>query len=323
MNISARNLLVYLHRLIERAAFYGVLFTLAGLFGRYHWFLELFAHFKLQLAGCFVGYTLIEIAARHRHHATVGAVFALANVLPVVMLCLPATHQPPPTVSAPVAQLRILQANILTSNRDAAALLGLIEREAPDVIVLQETNLRWLNDLAVLTNAYPVFAAMPREDNFGAAIYCKTNAQTAEIIYLDVLDAVPSTRAHLTVNGRPLTVIGTHPFAPYNRANWLGRNQHMQRLAPLVRDVTGPCVVTGDFNATPWTASFRTFLADSGLRDSARGRCLQPTWPAFLPPFMRIPLDHALHSPDVHVVARRLGPSIGSDHLPVILDVAF
>jgi len=25
----------------------------------------------------------------------------------------------------------------------------------------------------------------------------------------------------------------------------------------------------------------------------------------------------------VHVVARRLGPSIGSDHLPVILDIAF
>jgi len=25
----------------------------------------------------------------------------------------------------------------------------------------------------------------------------------------------------------------------------------------------------------------------------------------------------------VHVVARRLGPSIGSDHLPLILDIAF
>lgn len=323
MNTVARHLFGRLHRFVEHAALFGALFTLAGLFGLYAWFLELFTHFKLQLAGCFMCYVLIELAARHRHHAAAGAAFAAVNALPVLLLCLPVTSRQPPTAYAPAAQLRILQANVLTSNRDAAALLSLVDREAPDVIVLQETNLRWLNDLAVLTNAYPVFAAIPREDNFGAAIYCKTNAQTAEIVYLDVLDAVPSTQACLTVNGQPLTVIGTHPFAPHNRALWQGRNQHMRRLAPLVRCTAGPCVVTGDFNNTPWSAHFQTFLAGSGLRDSARGRCLQPTWPTFLPPFARIPLDHAFHSPDVRVLARRLGPSIGSDHLPVILDIAF
>jgi len=397
MNTPVRTLLAYLHRLIEYAAFYGVLFTLAGLFDRHHWFLGLFTHLKLPLAGCFIGYTLIELVARHRHHVAAGVIFALVNALPVLMLCLPAPHQPQPTAPATVAQLRILQANILTSNRDAAALLSLIDREAPDVIVLQETGRRWLSDLAVLTNAYPVFAAMPREDNFGAAIFCKgsltagvtrascpcrhllqkpiacrcgtgilpvdvarascpcrhllqkplackcgtgilpvdvarascpcfmggTPMPRAEIVYLDAYDCVPATRARLTVNGRPLTIIGVHLFVPYNRATWLAQKQQAQRLASLARDVTGSCVVTGDFNTTPWTARFQDILADSGLRDSARGRCLQPTWPAFLPPFARIPLDHALHSPDVHIVTRRLGPSIGSDHLPVILDIAF
>lgn len=191
------------------------------------------------------------------------------------------------------------------------------------MIVLQETNLRWLIDLAVLTNAYPVFAAVPREDNFGAAIYCRKNAHSAEIFYLDMRDAMPSTQARLTVGGRPLTVIGTHPFAPYNRAHWLGRNQHTQRLAPFVRRMKGSCVVTGDFNNTPWSAHFLAFLSESGLRDSARGCPAQPTWLTFLPKLARIPLDHAFHSPDVRVVSRRLGPPIGSDHLPVILDIAF
>jgi len=242
-------------------------------------------------------------------------------------------------------------------------------KKATDVIVLQEIGRRWLSDLAVLTNAYPVFAAMSREDNFGAAIFCKgsltagvarascpcrhllqkplackcgtgilpvdvarascpcfmggTPMPRAEIVYLDAYACVPATRARLTVNGRPLTIIGVHLFVPYNHATWLAQKRQAQRLASLARDVTGSCVVTGDFNTTPWTARFQDILTDSGLRDSARGHCLQPTWPAFLPPFMRIPLDHALHSPDVHVVARRLGPSIGSDHLPVILDIAF
>ncbi|HRR33789.1 MAG TPA: endonuclease/exonuclease/phosphatase family protein [Kiritimatiellia bacterium] len=323
MNTAARILLTRLHRLVERAAFLGVLFTLAGLFGRHAWYLELFTHFKLQLAGCFALYVLPECTARHWHHAITGVAFAAVNVLPVLMLCLPVAPQQPPAIFAPAARIRVLQANVLTGNRDAAALLSLVAREAPDVIVLQETNQRWLNDLAGLTNAYPVFAAVPREDNFGAAIYGKTNAQTAEILYLDSDDAVPSTRARLTVNGRPLTVIGAHPFAPYSRSRWQGRNRHLQRLAKHVRSVQGPCVVTGDFNNTPWSTYFQTFLADSGLCDSARGRCLQPTWPTFLPPFARIPLDHAAHSPDVRVTARRLGPPIGSDHLPVILDIAF
>lgn len=323
MNTAVRPLFARLHRFVEHAALFGVLFTLAGFFGRHAWFLDLFTHFKLQLAGCFALYVLIEFAARHWHHAAAGATFAAVNALPVLLLCLTATPRQPPVSFAPTAQIRILQANVLTGNRDAAALLSLVDREAPDVIVLQETNLRWLNDLAVLTNAYPVFAAVPREDNFGAAIYCRTNARAAEIFYLDVIDAVPSTQARLTVNGRPLTVIGTHPFAPYSRTRWQGRNEHMQRLAPLVRRIDGSCVVTGDFNNTPWSAHFQIFLACSGLRDSARGRCLQPTWPTFLPPFARIPLDHAFHSPDVRVVSRRLGPSIGSDHLPVILDIAF
>jgi len=179
MNTPVRTLLAYLHRLIEYAAFYGVLFTLAGLFDRHHWFLGLFTHLKLPLAGCFIGYTLIELAARHRHHAAVGAIFALVNALPLLP-CLPAPQQVSIHTRHAVCQLRILQANILTSNRDAAALLSLIDREAPDVIVLQETGRRWLSDLAVLTNAYPVFAAMPREDNFGVAIFCKTNAYTAD-----------------------------------------------------------------------------------------------------------------------------------------------
>ena len=80
MNTPVRTLLAYLHRLIEYAAFYGVLFTLAGLFDRHHWFLGLFTHLKLPLAGCFIGYTLIELVARHRHHVAAGVIFARERI---------------------------------------------------------------------------------------------------------------------------------------------------------------------------------------------------------------------------------------------------
>lgn len=76
----------------------------------------------------------------------------------------------------------------------------------------------------------------------------------------------------------------------------------------------------GDFNMTPWSPKFRQLVADSHLRDTVRGFGLQPTWPAGAPQFW-IPIDHVLVSPDILVVDRRVGPDLGSDHYPVIVDI--
>jgi endonuclease/exonuclease/phosphatase (EEP) superfamily protein YafD len=311
-----------LHRLIEYAALLGAAFTLAGLLGAHLWAFELFTHFKLQLAACFLFYAVLESLARHTHHAAAGCAFAAVNALPVLLLCLPPVSRA--TAAAPAAAtLRILQANILSSNSDPAPLRALIARENPDVIVLQEPNARWLRDLAGLTNAYPVSAAEPREDNFGAAIFCRANVRSAEIVHLNDPERAPSTRARIEIGGRTLTVMGTHPLAPCSAYAWRGRNDYILQLARLLCDTEGPRVVTGDFNTTPWSASFRAFLAVSGLRDSAQGRAPQLTWPSFNPPFARIPIDHCLHSREVTILDRRLGPDIGSDHLPLIIDLAF
>jgi len=309
--------------MMEAAAFLGVLFTLAGLLGRYVWFLEIFTHFKPQLALCFLFYAGLELAARRRRHAAASLVLVAVNALPVLILFLSSgeTHAKPMT--DPPAHLRILQANILTSNTNSAALLALVAHENPDVVVLQEPDVWWVRHLAPLTNSYPVFAALPREDNFGAAIYCKTNALSADIFKLSDPEGAPSSHARIAVDGRVITVVGTHTLAPYNRYMWQGRNSFVLELAKALRRVEGPLVVTGDFNNTPWSAHFQNFLKASGLHDSEQGRGPQGTWPTSTIPLVRLPLDHCFHSDSVRILAKRTGPDIGSDHLPLILDVAF
>ena len=309
-----------LHNLAEAAAFLGVLFTFAGLLGSHAWFLEIFTHFKLQLAVCFLGYAALELAARRHRHAAASFAFAALNAFPALLLFLPAHAQAAPPRAT--AHLRILQSNILTSNTNSPALLALVATENPDVVVLQEPNERWLRELAPLTNSYPVFAALPRDDNFGAAIYCKTNALSADIFLLSDPEGAPSSLARLVVSGRTITVIGTHTLAPCSGGQWFGRNGFTLELARALRKVEGPLVVTGDFNNTPWSTTFHTFLKVSGLHDSAQGRGPLPTWPASNP-LLRIPLDHCFHSDSVLILDRHSGPDIGSDHLPLILDVAF
>lgn len=312
----------HFHRLAQTAAFLGMSFTLAGLLGRYVWFFEFFTHFKPQLAACFLIYAGLELAARRHRHAAVSLAFSALNAVPVLLLLLPSGTQATPAASAP-ARLRILHANILTRNTNVTALLSLVAKEQPDAIVLLEPDTRWLNDLSPLTNSYPVWAAMPREDNLGAAIYCRTNAHSVEIFRLSDPEAVPSTLARFAIGGRTLTVVGIHALAPYNSYMWRGRNSFSLELAKKLYGIEGPLVVTGDFNNTPWSAHFRQFLEVSGLRDCAQGHGPQPTWPVAVPPLMRIPLDHCFHSDTARILAKRPGPDIGSDHLPLIIDVSF
>ena len=37
---------------------------------------------------------------------------------------------------------------------------------------------------------------------------------------------------------------------------------------------------------------------------------------------LRVPIDHLVHTPDLVVVDRRLGPPLGPDHFPLVVDLA-
>jgi len=312
-----------LHRLAEAAAFLGVFCTLAPLLGGSIWFMDFFSHFKPQLALCFAVWAAFEFLIRHRGHALASLVAATINAVPVLLLLVPVSGATGTHAPHPAAHIRILQANVLTCNTNTPALLALVRTENPDVVVLQEPDAWWLRQLSPLTNAYPVYATLPRDDNFGAAIYCKSNALSADIFHLDDPETAPSTHARIAVNGRVINVVGTHTLAPYTDAMWKGRNAFTQELAKKLRKIQGPLVVSGDFNNTPWSPHFRDFLEASGLHDSSQGHGYLPTWPAFSAPLLRIPLDHCFYSDGVTILSKRMGPDIGSDHRPLIIDAAF
>jgi len=133
--------------------------------------------------------------------------------------------------------------------------------------------------------------------------------------------------AHRFYYGRPITgVIWFHaiqpePPSPTEDSTSVERDAE---LALVGRSVTGhdqPVVVAGDLNDVAWSHSTTLFRRESRLLGPRVGRGLYATFHATTP-VLCWPLDHVFHS-DHFGIARleRLDP-IGSDHFPVLAELA-
>jgi endonuclease/exonuclease/phosphatase (EEP) superfamily protein YafD len=101
------------------------------------------------------------------------------------------------------------------------------------------------------------------------------------------------------------------------------RNDVFRALPDAIAKISpGPIIVAGDFNCTPWSPLFADLLAATGLHDSALGFGTWPTWYSSLLP-LGIKIDHVLVAHGVAVRNHQVGHDVGSDHFPVIVDLAY
>ena len=90
----------------------------------------------------------------------------------------------------------------------------------------------------------------------------------------------------------------------------------------MVTSTDDPIIVMGDFNASVWSSHFQGFMKAANLHDTGHKRGFQATWHrSFFP--IAIPIDHILHSAHFRCTNRTIGPGLGSDHRPVVADLAF
>lgn len=281
--------------------------------------------FRVQYAVLLAAHVLFCLVSRRPRWAVVFAAFALFN-LRAVLRPAPLYASSPSRPASP--SVRILLANVLTSNRDPSRLLALIANEQPALVALLEIDARWQAELATdpaLSAAYPHVRFHPREDNFGLALLSRHPlSETRAEFFVD--PELPSFAFTFVpaADSRPLRVLLTHPFPPGDSIGAALRDQQLREIGAWAGSVSPalPKIILGDLNATPWCPALRRLLASAGLRPAARD--VTPffaTWPAPIP-FLRIPIDHALLDDALVCTAYRTGPDIGSDHLPLVLDIA-
>jgi endonuclease/exonuclease/phosphatase (EEP) superfamily protein YafD len=218
------------------------------------------------------------------------------------------------------ADLSLVALNVLTSTRDYDRAFDYILDSRADVLVLQEVDAAWLDALSPLRERYPHRWEAPRVGVFGIAVYSRFEASEARVLPLGPR-ALPAIWAELNLPEGTVGLLAVHTVPPID--DRLRHEQMVQagEVAALVRSSTHPVIVTGDLNATPWGRLFRALLDDTDLkRSNTLG--LHATWPATLGP-LGIPLDHALHSPGLELLAYEVGPDVGSDHRPILARYRF
>ena len=218
--------------------------------------------------------------------------------------------------------LRVVTSNVLMDNRDASRLIEHVRREQPDLLVALESDAWWQEQLDVL-DEYPHRIACPLDNRYGMHVYSKLELHSPTIDFL-VEDDIPSMAAFVELSDGTrvrLHVIHPTPPAPGENPRSTERDVELLMLAHRLEDCPDPIIVTGDLNDVAWSATTQLFRQRSGLLDPRVGRGMFNTFHAGHW-YFRWPLDHTFVSPHFRVrEVRRLGP-IGSDHFPVLFDLA-
>jgi len=277
---------------------------------RLSWVFELATHFRVHYA-LSLGLLWFAILAlrRWRLLAWVGITVAV-NVAIIAPL-----YFGPDVAKDAGPTMRIMTANLLAGNRTKPNLLALIQKESPDILVFQEVTPGWARVLSVLKKEYPYSFFEPRSDHFGIVLMSRLPTKSMRTTDLG-MSHVPSIEATVFLQGTPIHFIGTHTLPPMGAQNARTRNNHLALLADKSAATSGARVLMGDLNCTPWSPYFHDLLRHAELRNSQRGFGIQPTWRS------QLPIDHVLCSDEILVLDRRVGPKIGSDHQPVIVDLA-
>lgn len=236
----------------------------------------------------------------------------------------------PPATGQP--GLRVITANLFVENeRTPAEFIDFLHRENPDVVVLQEIREHWQEAL-VQSGLLPYQSSSDILSRDRMKVFSKLPI-LSELPLVPYFDGKQihkrPVRLVLDNGGRPLVLYAIHPETPRRPWKWRDRNNYLALTAQAARGdlQSSDVIVAGDWNTPPWSPFFVDFLRNSGLQAAIVD--LLPTMTRFslraaglLGIHAGSQIDHVAVSPGISVGGWRAGPDYGSNHLPVIVDLA-
>lgn len=290
--------------------------TVIGLLDRVSWVFELADVFRLQYLAVLAAAVPVAAALRRFRLAGLAAALAALN-LAVVAPSFAASATAAPAAGA--GSLRLLVANVEVGNPRFEEIVRLVRRERPDLVGIVELTPALAERLTRELPGYRARMLAPQEGAYGIGVFSRVPLLSARIERFPEDGGPPTVVARVRVAGEPVTVVVTHVHTPFAGSI---HTRQLEALAAARPRLGSRLAVCGDFNTPPWAGPFRRLADDARLSDlygdDAWSGYSWPTWN----PLLRVPLDNCLVGGGLGVRAHRHGADIGSDHFPLVVDLA-
>jgi len=268
----------------------------------------------LLVATCLL---VLSLVFRHIAIAVLGAFAFLSALFP--FLLLPSTAFPQAGMPITVAT-----ANVYVDNPEPVDFLSIPSVLAADVLVLQEMTPRWQDALAA-SGRWAFESSRDLEANTDMKLFSRFPILNARTVSPDSSDTGGrfAVRYELLVGDRAVVVYAVHPQTPRSSRMWRERAAYLRDLSNALNSEPRDArvIVAGDWNTPPWSPFFRELLSSTGYRNTESRWWPLPT--RFSIRFWSLtqigtPLDRIVLSPAVGLDSLSMGPTFGSNHLPVI-----
>jgi endonuclease/exonuclease/phosphatase (EEP) superfamily protein YafD len=191
-----------------------------------------------------------------------------------------------------------------------------------DVICLLEADSWWEQQMRPLERVYGYTNKCPIENTYGMLLYSRLPLVTSETRFL-VQEDIPSMRSVVRLgSGEEIVLHTVHPRPPIPPEPSYGRDAELVLIGREMEREHRPAIILGDLNDVAWSYTTTLFQRVSGTLDPRVGRGLYNSFHAKAPVF-RFPLDHVFHTPDFTLVELRRLNRCGSDHFPILIELAY
>lgn len=298
----------YLRRLLTGLGIAAGAGSIIGIFGGLWWGFDLLANFRLQYLIVLAVAAAALFAGGKRVGSALLAGIALYNAALIVPL-----YGNDPAPAANEARLEIVSANMQA--RTSRQMVNWLVATDPDLVFLFESSRQTEDLLREADLGYVVTSGIEPENSYGLSILSRGSVDFEMLP--SARDGGDAVRLETRLGEQTVVVYAIHPPSPSNPTRSEARDKLLTRIGLAAADEVLPVVVVGDFNATPWSHGFRQLVEPGDLHNSQEGFGYGATWHADVWPLLGVPLDHLVHTRDLTVVDREVGPSVGPDHRPI------
>ncbi len=216
----------------------------------------------------------------------------------------------------------LMISNVRMENHRSKKYLQIVKKNKPDLILVNEPDHWWAEQLAELDKDYPYHVKKPLENTYGMILYSKLEFVKANLQFL-VQDDIPSIHVIIKLrSGEEIELCCVHPTPPTPGSNTDKREAELLTVGKNIKKSKRASIVAGDLNDVGWSHTTKLFQRISGLIDPRVGRGFFNTYSVFVP-FFRYPLDHVFYDPRFKLVHLERLPKYGSDHFPILIKLLY